>query len=225
MADTEGKKPDATRRTDSSFIGKAVPDPANPQPLMRLTGYRGASSEAGQTRLYLDSSISSYVDIPDADIVYELPVPPEADPLGAVNLWVKRSSKLNVQASKQQGGDATMFGQFGTGMGQGAAPQSFAGTGFPQTFTQQPTVTQTFTQQPTFTQTFTPPPSPFQTFCPPSPPFFCPPPPSPHPIFCTQQSPLLVHCTVSPLPQLCPPSPHQHSARLVCTNTSARQAR
>src|SRR5258705_6384584 len=185
MADTEGKKPVATRRTEGSFIGKAVPDPANPQPLMRLTGYRGASSEAGQTRLYLDSSISSYVDIPDADIVYELPVPTEADPLGAVNLWVKRNSKLNFQASKQQGGEPSMFGQFGMGqgqfgmgMGQGAAPQSFAGTGFPQTFT----------QQPTFTQTFTPPPSPFQTFCPPSPPFFCPPPPSPHPIFCTQQS-------------------------------------
>jgi hypothetical protein len=74
------------------------------------------------------------------------------------------------------------------GMGQGAAPQSFAGTGFPQTITQQQTFTQTFTQQPTFTQTFTPAPSPFQTFCP----------PSPHPQVCTP-SPLIFQCGHSPL--------------------------
>src|SRR4051812_7815111 len=111
MADPEGKKPDATRRTDNAFIGKVVPDPANPVALMRLTGYRGPSSDAGHTRLYFDSSISSYADIPDADIVHELPVPPEADPLGAVSLWIKRNSKLNIQASKQPGGEAPMFGQ------------------------------------------------------------------------------------------------------------------
>src|SRR5690242_6416099 len=124
MADPEGKKPDAARRMDNPFIGKAVPDPANPQPLIRLTGYRGASSEAGHTRLYLDSNISSHVDIPDGDIVHELPVPVEADPLGAVTLWVKRNSKFNFQATKQQGGDSSMFGQFG--MGMAAAPQSIA---------------------------------------------------------------------------------------------------
>lgn len=232
MPEPEGKKPDAARRTDiNPFIGKVAPDPAHPQPLMRLTGYRGASSEAGHTRLYLDANISGYVDIPDADIVHELPVPHEVDPLGAVSLWVKQNSKLNFQASKSVGGDPSMFGQYGMPGGQAAAPQNVGATGFPTqpTFTQ-PTVTQTFTQ-PTVTQTFTPPPSFFQTFCPPSihpfcppsPPVFCPPsphifcpPPSPQPIFCTHPSPLILHCTVSPLPHLCPPSPQP----IQCTQPS-----
>jgi len=140
MPEPEGKKPDAARRTDvNPFIGKVAPDPANPQPLVRLTGYRGASSEAGHTRLYLDANISGYVDIPDADVVHELPVPHEVDPLGAVSLWVKQNSKLNFHASKTTGGDPSMFGQYGMPAGQAAAPQNVGTTGFPT----QPTLTQT----------------------------------------------------------------------------------
>src|SRR5215470_17680308 len=115
MAD-EGKKPEAGRRAEAGLIGKLVQDPANPESLMRITGYRGASSEAGHVRLYLDPDISSYVDIPEADVVHEQHIPAETDPLGAVTLWVKRSSKLNFKTT-QQGGQQAMLGQFGAQAG------------------------------------------------------------------------------------------------------------
>src|SRR5215813_4405254 len=94
----EHKKTDSSKRA-SGFTGKAVRDPAKPQTLVKLTGYRGESSEAGHTRLYLDANISSYADIPDDDVLYELPVPAEADPLGAVTLWVKGDSNIKFRAS------------------------------------------------------------------------------------------------------------------------------
>src|ERR1051325_7714549 len=118
MADPEGKKPeqrpDATRAGGArgDFAARAVPDPANPQPLTRLTGYRGQSSEAGSVRLYLDANISSYVDIPEGDIAFELPVPHETEPLGAVTLWIKQDSNLKFQSTSQQGGQS-MYGQYG----------------------------------------------------------------------------------------------------------------
>ena len=194
MAD-EGKKPEvkADAHRHGGFIGRAVHDPANPQPLMRLTGYRGASSEAAHVRLYLDAEISSYIDIPEADVVYEQPVPTDTDPLGSVTLWVKRDAKLNFKTTR--GGQQAMYGQYGypggqagmeAGMGMGAAaPQNTITTGFSP-------VTQTQTGG-----GFTFPPSPFQTFCPP---------PSLYPGLCTI-SPIPQHCTISPVPVHCTVSP------------------
>ncbi len=108
MADAESKKPDArseARRQGENFVAKLVPDPASPPDLMRLAGYRGASSQEGHVRLYGNPELSIYWDIPEGDVVYEQPVPADVDPLGAVTLWVKRDSKIVSNASQSaQGG-------------------------------------------------------------------------------------------------------------------------
>src|SRR5690242_2420485 len=102
MAD-ESKKPDANRpegrRQGENFVARLVPDPANPPDLMRLSGYRGASSEEGSVRLYGNPELSFYWDIPEGDIVYEQSVPQDTDPLGAVVLWLKRDSKMTFRSA------------------------------------------------------------------------------------------------------------------------------
>ncbi len=127
MADAENKKPDSGRRHDT-FISKIVADPANPPQLIRLGGYKGASSEAGHVRLYANPELSFYSDIPEGDILYETPVPADADPLGAVVLFVKRDSKIISSQSKQEsqsvgGGSEAMTPYYPYGQGAQAAPQ------------------------------------------------------------------------------------------------------
>ena len=182
--------------SEHAFTGKAVPDPANPRPLLRITGYRGASSEAGHVRLYLDAEISSYIDIPEADVVYQLATPAETDPLGAVTLWVKRDAKLSFKTTNQ-GGAQAMYGYPGAQAGaQTITPGVTPGT-------------QTFTFPPSPIPPFCTPPSPIPVHCTVSPipvhctvspiPWHC---PSPIPVHCTV-SPIPIHCTVSPLPAFC----------------------
>jgi len=127
MADAENKKPDAGRRQDS-FISKVVADPANPPQLIRLGGYKGASSEAGHVRLYANAELSFYSDIPEGDVLYETPVPADTDPLGGVFLFVKRDSKIISSQSKQEsqpsgGGTEPMNPYYPYGFGAQAAPQ------------------------------------------------------------------------------------------------------
>src|SRR5262245_1723917 len=96
----------ASRRSENAFVAKVVTDPANPPDLARLHGYRGASSEAGHTRLYADADLSAWTDIPEGDVVYEAPVPAEVDPLGAVIVWIKRDAKIQT---KTKSGSGAMF--------------------------------------------------------------------------------------------------------------------
>jgi hypothetical protein len=114
MPDAESKKPNRP----GDFISKVVTDPANPPELMRLSGYRGASSEAGHTRLYANPELSVYWDIPEADVLHEQAVPPDTDPLGSVTLWVKRDSKIVPHAGKK-GAEENMYTYTGA-----AAPQA-----------------------------------------------------------------------------------------------------
>ena len=92
MAQEDSKK--SSRRPANAFIAKVVSDPAKPPNLMRLVGYVGASPEAGSVRLYANSELTGYWDIPEADIVHELAVPEESDPLGSVMVWIKADSKV-----------------------------------------------------------------------------------------------------------------------------------
>src|SRR5258706_4877318 len=102
-------KPEAKRPPDN-FVAKLVPDPANPPNVIRMTGYRGASPQEGSIRLYGNPDLSVYWDIPEADILHEQPVPQDADPLGAVTLWVKRDSKMTSNLSQQAPGSQQASG-------------------------------------------------------------------------------------------------------------------
>jgi hypothetical protein len=67
------------------------PDPAKPpQRAVKLFGLPGASPTAGETRLWLDSELTSYVDIPDDAILYSKELPDDA---GTV-VWAAVDAKL-----------------------------------------------------------------------------------------------------------------------------------
>lgn len=202
MPDAENKKPDSRRATD--FISKIVTDPANPPRLMRLNGYKGASSEDGHIRLYANPELSLYFEIPEGDVVYESEVA-GADPQGMVTLYVKSDSKIISSQSKHQnqeqsqgGGQPPMY-NYPYATGAQAAPQG-AAEGFHFT----PTIHSIYVHC-----TFPPPPTPHCTLTITHHPPICTFPPSPH--FCTiTQHPQLCTIPVSPYctPNTFTPTPH-----------------
>jgi hypothetical protein len=76
----------------ADFVDKIVKDPKNPPDTVMLSGYLGASSEDGHTRLYFDPSLGSYVEIPDDAILHTEPV--EGDSLGARRVWINRGAEF-----------------------------------------------------------------------------------------------------------------------------------
>jgi hypothetical protein len=76
------------------FVSKIVPDPKNPPTTLLLKGFIGASSEEGCVRLYLDSELSDYVEIPESAILYSHEVAKEKSPLGGSYVWIERDAPL-----------------------------------------------------------------------------------------------------------------------------------
>jgi len=76
------------------FVSKIVPDPKNPPNTLLLKGYIGASSEEGHIRLYLDTELSDYMEIPEAAILYSQDIPKEKSPVGGSYLWIQRDATL-----------------------------------------------------------------------------------------------------------------------------------
>jgi len=76
------------------FVAKIVTDPKNPPNTLLLKGYIGASSEEGYIRLYLDTELSDYVEIPEAAILYSLEIPKEKSPIGGSYLWIQRDATV-----------------------------------------------------------------------------------------------------------------------------------
>src|SRR3954447_8170392 len=74
----------------ADFIAKIVKDPKNPPETLMLTGYLGASSDDGHTRLYFDAALGSYVEIPNDAILHTEPA--GDDGLGASYVWIKRDA-------------------------------------------------------------------------------------------------------------------------------------
>jgi hypothetical protein len=83
----------AERKSGADFVARIVKDPANPPQTAMLTGYVGASSEAGHTRLYFDPGLSSYFEIPNDAILHRQDAD-DASGLGATHLWVRRDAEL-----------------------------------------------------------------------------------------------------------------------------------
>jgi hypothetical protein len=59
-----------------------------------LSGYVGASSEPGHTRLYLDPEFRSYVEIPNDAILHTQEIAPEQSILGGSLVWIPRNAQL-----------------------------------------------------------------------------------------------------------------------------------
>jgi hypothetical protein len=76
------------------FVSKIVNDPKNPPNTLLLKGYIGASSEEGYIRLYLDSELSDYVEIPEASILHSQEIPKDKSPIGGSYVWIQRDAKV-----------------------------------------------------------------------------------------------------------------------------------
>src|SRR6516164_8133505 len=73
------------------LVEALVSDPAKPpERTIKLFGLPGKSSTAGQTRLWLDSELTSYVDIQNDDILYSRTLP---DDQGTI-VWVRANAEL-----------------------------------------------------------------------------------------------------------------------------------
>jgi hypothetical protein len=114
----------------AGFIAKIVKDPNNPPDTVMLTGYLGASSEDGHTRLYFDPGLGSYVEIPDDAILHVEPV--AGDSLGASHVWIKRDAVLIHGAAGSQRPKGTFLeGQIMQQHLAAAAPAAAAGQAMP----------------------------------------------------------------------------------------------
>ena len=82
-----------TPRMDD-FVSKIVTDPKNPPHTLLLKGFIGASSEEGHVRLYFDSELSDYIEIPEAAILHSQEVPKDKSPIGGSYVWIQRDATL-----------------------------------------------------------------------------------------------------------------------------------
>src|SRR6266568_3007839 len=115
---------------EEDFVSKVVKDPAQPPDVLLLTGYLGASSEPGYTRLYFDAQLSNYVEIPDAAILHIQKIPAEQSPLGESYVWIDKNAeiihgKVGPNRPKAKFLEGPIFQDFmrGAQFGGAAAPQ------------------------------------------------------------------------------------------------------
>lgn len=87
--------PQAKRsRTQDGIVAKLVSDPAAPPKTALLSGFIGASSEKGHTRVYLDPELSAWVDVPDTAILHTEPMAESVSPLGGSYVWIARDAEV-----------------------------------------------------------------------------------------------------------------------------------
>src|SRR6266568_697331 len=209
---------------EEDFVSKVVKDPAQPPDVLLLTGYLGASSEPGYTRLYFDAQLSNYVEIPDAAILHIQKIPAEQSPLGESYVWIDKNAeiihgKVGPNRPKAKFLEGPIFQDFmrGAQFGGAAAPQPAPQPtllGSPTCAPElcllpsvahpcpTPSAVQLCQSQPAICQPSVAVPchSPFLVACPPLTfPYPCPP-PSVHPVLC----PPSVHMGLCPLTAGCP---------------------
>jgi hypothetical protein len=82
------------------FVNAVHADPANAEPTVLLAGYLGRSPEEGNVRVYLDPSLSNWLEVPEAEVIHSRPI---ADsPLGGSQLWVRASAQITSGAAGAQ---------------------------------------------------------------------------------------------------------------------------
>src|SRR3954466_7753362 len=115
----------------SDFVARIVQDPSAPPQTVMLTGFLGASSEDGHTRLYFDANLSSYVEIPDDAILHAQEASTAEGGLGGSYVWIKRDAELTYGPAGSQRpkgkfleGPIMQAHMAGAGAGAAALPQT-----------------------------------------------------------------------------------------------------
>jgi hypothetical protein len=84
------------------LVAALQPDPSKPpMKTVKLFGYPGTSSDSNATRLWMDSDLLNYVDVPNSAIQHSVALPDD----GGTILWVSPDTQLSTT-------DAATVGQF-----------------------------------------------------------------------------------------------------------------
>ena len=78
-----------------SLVEEVVADPDHPGRATMLQGLVGASCEDDCIRVYLDPSMSRFVDVPNDAVLAARRLSPEVSPLGGSILWVSDDSEVS----------------------------------------------------------------------------------------------------------------------------------
>ncbi|HEX3581561.1 MAG TPA: hypothetical protein VH087_07340, partial [Thermoanaerobaculia bacterium] len=106
----------------SPFVQAVAGDGSSAPEVRMLKGWLGPSGEEGHVRLYLDASLSTYVDIPRDAVLYSEEIP-NSHPSGERTVWVKSGAEV-----KEGGSALARAAKFLTGsvqqdyVGGGGAP-------------------------------------------------------------------------------------------------------
>lgn len=77
-----------------AFVDQVRPDPKSvDEPITIIAGFIGKSNERGHVRVYFDETLTSFIDLKEADILYAEPLPEDSSPLGGSKLWVKAKAE------------------------------------------------------------------------------------------------------------------------------------
>jgi hypothetical protein len=93
MAESKKGGGEARRLKEDPLVAALVPDTsAGPPDVAVLHGYVGKSASANTWRLYLDATLSSYVEVSEGDILHHKEIAGD----GGTLVWVPKSLELKV---------------------------------------------------------------------------------------------------------------------------------
>lgn len=78
----------------ADWIAKIVSDPNNPPNVVMITGFFGDSSVDAHVRIYLNSDLSGYVDVPENAVRHTEDIPGDQAPPGASYIWLDRDAEV-----------------------------------------------------------------------------------------------------------------------------------
>ena len=113
----------------SPFVQAVAGEGTSPPDVRVMAGWLGASGEEGHVRLYLDATLSAYVDIPRDAVLYSEEIP-NSHPAGKRSVWVKSDAELKEGGTAIARAAKFLFGQVqqdflgGGGGAGGAQPQA-----------------------------------------------------------------------------------------------------
>src|SRR5215471_11282505 len=91
------------RLVQDRLVEQLIPDPADHQPTIQLTGWLGKSSKEGFWRLYLTPQLNEYVQFAETAVLHSQPIPEEQSPLGGTVVWLEAGTTLeHLEVVKRQ---------------------------------------------------------------------------------------------------------------------------
>lgn len=115
------------------WVSQVVDDPSSGTQPVLLQGYVGDAADESRTRIYLDASLGTFVDVDNDDVLHHQPLRGDHEPSGGSMVWVRGDAQVSQgTGGSAPGAPAAAGGDFFTGpvleqnrqAGMGGAPQA-----------------------------------------------------------------------------------------------------